>query len=91
MQGHIYLGVRLGWYHSTRLKKMASTSSSSFKGNVLKSFSSVEVMVVEKFERRNQSSSGREFVVGMIIESGHDETNIKPCYINELNSEACAE
>ena len=70
---------------------MASTSSSSFKGNVLKSFSSVEVMVVEKFERRKQSSSGREFVVGMIIESGHDETNIKPCYINELNSEACAD
>ena len=53
--------------------------------------SSVEVMLVEKFERRKISSTGREFVVWMIIEGGENERSSKPCYINDINCEACGD
>lgn len=49
--------------------------------------SSVEVMLVEKFERRKIRSTGRAFVVGMIIAGGENERSIKPCYINDINCE----
>ena len=56
-----------------------------------KACSSVEMMIVERFERRKITSSGREFVVGMIIEGGAEKTSIKPCYMNDMNSEACGD
>ena len=44
-------------------------------------------MIVEKFEKRTVSQTGREFVVGNVIES--KSSIVRACYVNDIKCEAC--